>query len=545
MASGKKHENIGITGWNDPRSYIKRTDANGQTTYKGTFVLNGAEFRFSLNQQTTGKYLMRDRVSAISPEDGFVLQVVGGEKKRRLNRQMAPLSDQETDPQESNTDAPVQSKRANRLKELNVTTEVYGQSLAEETVKINVEQAVHRLYTKHADLIHRRLKTSSRPDTIIPCVAAALYAEDYIAINHRSTADSTKKAYAKAIKDNYVLMPAIPMAKVTTKKMKQYLDSHPVGSNTLRLLNGFWAFCLAKGICIGVNPFPDTKKRKLSVTTKQARALVPDELSIRQQDILFTKLMSEEVSGDSCGIALMLWGGFSAKDACAFNWEDIIFNQGQPDFVRVRYYQNDKAGATHDYTRPLFPQAARILLRRYSELTIKYTPETLFKCPIVSTKQSYKKAMTASALTQYGAMLLRTIGVSEETLMKLKMPKVAVSSRIFYNTYVKNLIQRCGFANDPGTVNFMLGQSLSGSVTDDHYSSFVSELATERIFTALKAAGPLEDIEEPETPIIYKDGQEQYTITPENTRQWIGVVADITLQPGEELEIVCPHGISG
>ena len=55
----------------------------------------------------------------------------------------------------------------------------------------------------------------------------------------------------------------------------------------------------------------------------------------------------------------------------------------------------------------------------------------------------------------------------------------------------------------------------------------------------------LEDIEQPETPIIYKDGQEQYTITPENTRQQIGVVADIILQPGEELEIVWPHGISG
>ena len=91
----------------------------------------------------------------------------------------------------------------------------------------------------------------------------------------------------------------------------------------------------------------------------------------------------------------------------------------------------------------------------------------------------------------------------------------------------------------------MMGLSLSDSVTDDHYSSFVSALASARIFTALKAAGPLEDIEQPETPIINKDGQEQYTITPENTRQRIGVVADITLQPGEELEIVCPHGISG
>lgn len=76
----KKAESIMGTGWDDPRSYIKRTDINGHTTYKGTFVLNGAEFRFSLNQQTTGKYLMRGRVSAISPEDGFVLQAIGAEK---------------------------------------------------------------------------------------------------------------------------------------------------------------------------------------------------------------------------------------------------------------------------------------------------------------------------------------------------------------------------------------------------------------------------------------------------------------------------------
>lgn len=422
---------------------------------------------------------------------------------------------------------------------------MYGQSLDEEETKKNVERAAFRLYTKYADLIHRRMKDSNRADLITPAVAAVLYSEDYLAVNHRSASDSTRKTYGKTIKNHYAAMPAIPMAKMTTTKIKQYLDSHPVGSNTLRLINGFWAFCLAKGICIGVNPFPDTKKRKLSATTKQARALVPDELSIKQQDALFTKLMSGEISGDSCGIALMLWGGFSAKDACTFSWRDIIFNQEQSDFVQVRYYQNDKAGATHDYTRPLFPQAARILCRRYETLTVQYTSEDLAKCPVVSTKQSYKKAMTASALTQFGAMLLRTIGVSEETLMKLKMPKVAVSGRIFYNTYVKNLVQRCGLANDPGTVNFMLGLSLSGSVTDDHYSSFVSELATERIFTALKAAGPLEDIEQLEEQIILEDGRTQHIIVPENTRQRVGVVANIILQPGEEIEITCPHGVSG
>lgn len=109
------------------------------------------------------------------------------------------------------------------------------------------------------------------------------------------------------------------------------------------------------------------------------------------QDKLYEYLLNGEISGDVCGIALMLWGGFSAKLACGFVWGDILFDCDEPDFVRMIYHQDDKAGATHDFTRPLFPQAARILLRRYRELTIKYTPETLLKCPAVSTKQSYKK----------------------------------------------------------------------------------------------------------------------------------------------------------
>lgn len=340
-------------------------------------------------------------------------------------------------------------------------------------------------------------------------------------------------------------MLAIPMAKMTKSKMKQYLDNHAVNTNTLRLLAGFWTYCLAKGICIGDNPFPVSQKRKLSAIAKQAKAVAPDELSDKMQDKLYEHLFKGEVGGEACGIALMLWGGFSAKQACRFTWGDLLFDSGQLDFVRIVFHQDDKAGATHDFTRPLFLQAARILHKRYETLTVQYAPEELTKYPIVSTKQSYKKAMTADALTQYGAMLLRTIGVTEETFLALKIPKVSVSGRIFYNTYIKNLVQRCGLGSDPGTVNFMMGLSLSGSVTDDHYSSFVSELASRRIFTALKAAGPLEDIMQPETPKSLKDGREQYTIAPENTHQRIGAVTDIVLQPGEELEIVCLHGVSG
>ena len=124
------------------------------------------------------------------------------------------------------------------------------------------------------------------------------------------------------------------------------------------------------------------------------------------------------------------------------------------------------------------------------------------------------------------------------------MPKSSVSGRILHNTYVSNLVHRCGLASDIGTVKFLCGESLTDSVTDDHYTSFTSPSAVERIHTALRAIAPLEELTCPAVP-VQEDGIEVQVISPEHTRQRVGVVGEIILKHGEEIEIICPHGVSG
>lgn len=546
------------TGWDNPVSYIKKSHGKSakkdkeclppKIIYQGAYCYHGIEFRFSLTQQESGKYVMRGRVSAISPVDGFVLQVTGAEKTRRLGKLQSTSGGNDNALEMAEpSPGPIGSvPKAKRQKCLNVTTEVYCKSCDEAEVKTAVAKAALRLYTQYAPLIHQRQKQVSRPDCIVPSVAGALYAEDFVNTNYRNAAASTHKQYVKAIKGFFSQLPDIPMAKMTRTQMRKILADRRAPANTLRLAIGFWEFCTQKGICSGISPFSQNlKKRKTSAETKQAKALVPDELSPKMQEQLFQYLMSSDPSGEACGIALMLWGGFSAKNACGFKWIRLQFDDTEPDFIRLVFRQGDKAGATHDFTRPLFPQAARILLRRFQQLADQYGRDEILAWPIVSAKRLPQKAMTADALTQGAGRVLRVIGITEEIFSKLKTPKLAVSGRILHNTYVKNLIYRCGLANDPGTVKFMLGVSLSESVTDDHYTSFVSPLAAKRIFTALKAAGPLEMITETEEPEITDDGNEQRIISPQSTHHRVGVVADIVLQPDEELAIFNPHGVSG
>lgn len=324
--------------------------------------------------------------------------------------------------------------------------------------------------------------------------------------------------------------------------IEQILTIDKVGNHRRGLLANFWAYCIEKGICEGSNPVQATPKQKQSSQVKQAKALVPTELTLSQQDQLFEYLV-KNISGSACGVALQIWGGFSCKTACVLRWSDVLFSSS-PDLVRVIFYKEDNAGATHDYTRPLFVQAARILATRYEQLKYTYSSEELGKLPVVCQRTNYKKAMTANELTQYSSMILRQIGVTEDTLAALRMPKISASRQILHNTYVSNLVHRCGLASDPGTVKFLCGESLTDSVTDDHYTSFTSPSAVERIHTVLRAIAPLEELTCPDVS-AQADWVEVQVIAPEHTRQRAGVVEEIILRPGEEIEIICPHGVSG
>lgn len=153
-------------------------------SYQGVYYLHDTEFKVYINQQKTGKYLLRGRITVVSPVDGYALQVVGAEKKRRIEKVK----------QKENEEISVQSGGNCRNKALNVTSEFYCQSLDEKNIRQSISNVAIKLYTKNADLILRRQKQSVKPDTITLAIATALYANEYVTTKHCKTNEKTQKS---------------------------------------------------------------------------------------------------------------------------------------------------------------------------------------------------------------------------------------------------------------------------------------------------------------------------------------------------------------
>ena len=238
---------------------------------------------------------------------------------------------------------------------------------------------------------------------------------------------------------------------------------------------------------------------------------------------------------------------FSAKIACGFNWGDLVFDSERPDYVRVKYQLNDLAGATHNFIRPVLPAGALILSARHTELAQEHSEESLAKMPIVSQLTDPTKRMSADALVQLASIKLRTIGITNADLAELREEddRTAVSRRILLNTYKKLIVVHCSLQDDPGTANYLQGLSLQDDVTSDHYTSFSTDKAGERLYTIGRSTMPQFDIPQLAEREQRLDGSVQYNFCPDHTRQRVGIVGEFMLNPGETATILCSHGVTG
>ena len=511
-------------GWQNPHSGYNVQKSGDQLVVTGSYYYRGIEYRYSLRQQSNGPWVMRGRVSPISPSDGHILQIVGRQKTDRLNgRGEVP---------------------GKRLEILNISTNIYVASMQDTDIKAAISKAVLRIYSEHTVYLHRVLGEIARPDTIIPSVAAYKYMDEYLDMHHRTASSKTRSAYRKRILTEYAALPPMPMAKYKISTIKSHC-AQGVSKATRDLLHRFWRYCLDKGYCVGNDPFPQVVAKMKSPEKLLATALRPVRLSAEEEDKLYGIAINTS-SGPNCGVALQLWGGYAAPQATEFLWGDIIWSEDK-DYVRVRYYRPDLAGATHDYTCPVFIAGARVLQARYNQLLETYTQAQINGMPIVSTVRDPYKPLGADALTQHATMLLRQIGISNDSLAKLHQidPTSAVSKRLLINTYAYAVATRCALHDEPGTASFLQHLSLSGNVSDDHYTSFSSEEGGAHLYAIMSAVRPLEALEPTETCEIRPDSTEMRCYLPDNSRQRVGVVAEYRLAPGEELIVIAPHGVTG
>lgn len=514
--------------WENDRSFLAEVkDDLGRTIYEGRIFFQGVEFRVKLNPQNSGKYVYRGTVSAISPADGFIVQVKGREADRRLGGQKI-------------------AEKERRDKKLNLTAEVYTQATDCEGAKDAILRAVKSMYVKHAVLLAGELQKSVRPETITPDVAAVLFAETFVEVNYRNVNEETVKKYAKKIKAIFAEMPSVAMATYKQSAVKSFLVSQKIGKDTHRMLSNFWEYLILKGHVAGVNPFPPVEKKKETPGKKQQKAKKHGELTLRQQDTLYNYLMVKTINGGDCGVALLAWGNLPEGDE-VLKWKDVIMDTECRDFVLIKYRRDDLAGATHNFIQPQTVQVARILWRQKEKLLQKYNERELLDMPVIALQKNPKKPMKMSTLIQYAGTVLRVIGIEEKVFaVQNKTEKTAVAKQILQMTHQKNIYHRYGLDHDEGTKQFLQLGSLRKSVTDDNYTSFSDKDAQKRIYVVQLAIRPYEKIHEYDKEVrVREDGGKIITVYPEHTRERVGVVCAVKVPPGATLTIRCAHGVTG
>lgn len=499
-------------------------DENGIKKVSGRYLHNSTSYAFSMSRQNSGSYLFRGSVRAIG-RSGTVI------KKK---------SKQRTSANDDNTSGEMQRDQDRKL-----STVVYCNSANVTDLQSSIVKGVIRLFAENASLIGSELSLSIRPDSITPAVAAQTKAEKYVIASHKDASEETQRTIVRKLQRCCAKLPNVPMMNIKKTTLTKWLDENMIGRDTKKELYGFWKYCIDFRICYGSNPVDVPPKKRKSVSSFKGAATRFDLMTIAQQDMLYD-MCRKSLDGRNVGLAMMLGSGLPPKNIEKLSWGEITFCE-EYDFVIVRVEAKRMTGATHNYSRPIFPQAAEIVHRRFDELSAQYGKTVLRKMPVVSSKANPESPMSAATLIQFATLTLQKLfKVSYEDLYAIRSenPDIAAASKVFADTYKQNLLKYCRLEEDTGSFNFLMANAFGSDTSNDSYISFTSPEGSRRLYSVLKCL-------QEEKPMrgsgerILEDGSIVKTFSPKNTRSYIEVISDILLQPGEEICIECPHGVKG
>ena len=495
-----------IIDWTLPEN-VFRSKENG---FEGRCIFRKHKFEFSINKQMNGAYNYRGIVYAIG-KSGKVLM------KKKKEKQDGVI---------------IKSR-------ISIQSSISIDCTDIDDIKSSVTKKVIKLYKNNAGSIADAEGEGTTIDTITPSEAADKYARNFSAQKHSNASENNQKKIENKVKNICSKLPHIPMMRFTKESIDKELKKLGMGTESRKLLYEFWEFCLECKYCDMNNPVTLPPKRKESNETRQKRAMKSEELGIDQTDRLF-EVLTKNPSGGSCGIALIA-SGFNAKEATSFLWKDIVFKR-ESDFVIVKYYLPDRMGSTHNYSRPLLPQAAEILRTRFSTL-YKEKGHIIMDYPVVSLTSPEKNMKTAQ-LIQEATRVLREAEISNRTLSAIRSEDrtVAAASKLLHNTYKRIILERCNLINDSGTALFLLGQSFGMDSTSDDYTSFTCDDASRRLYYILRSVRKIERHRKNIT-ITENKGVYSAKCIAASSREYTVANMTIKLKPGEYIDEDCLHGI--
>lgn len=478
-----------IDGWkNSASSFVNHCDGS----ISGAYYICQSEFTFHASPAPPGaKYKLQGSIS-LRAANGGVMKLSGKEVRKVLN---------------------IKTNDAEYMKQY-------------------IAEKAQVIYAEHAKQIQLPGIGFVDKNTMTLAIAGDHFAPNFIFENYPNASERKNKERIKSLKIMCSLYPPIAMRDLSKNQVYGVISEFGLSKEDVNLLNKFWNYLIKKHAIACANPIDDHVKKKPSTKSLAASAKSSGVLSIEQQDELFAALIASP-SGLACGAMLEL-SGLSASEACEAKWKQIVFDKTRSDFVQFKIRRDDLAGATHNYTRPLLPTTSLVLRQQYTELLKKHSAAALAEYPIVSTDSG--QPISPDHLRDYVVDILRDFKLSA-----FSSGSKDATNQVLQRTYAYDLSVVCGLDQDIGSNEFLLGRKLS-TVTDDHYASYSSPTAQDRLYTILHVLAPEQPIDTPpdtKTPA----GQTVHVFAPKTTREIAGAVIEIDLAPGEEIRLDCPHGM--
>lgn len=527
-------------GFDDPKSIYQHTmDNEGHHHIQGTYYLNGVPFRFSLNEQKKG-YRLRGRISIISPSNGRVLKKIGSERRAVT--------------EEWNEEHPNEKMTGKALERLNIYKEFNINTLDDEDIKKRIAEKAAKLFSKYSSTITAAQKEIGIVAQHTAVQAASIYEKDFLKSFYPKVTDGTRRQKELIIARVTAELSAAPMGAITSAMLKHYAKNHEKSwEEDLRVAEKFWEFCLDQGVYRGRNPISafleDAAERKHKKSNE-------DNMNRAAEFICLPEEVERKLNGSICGnigdsgfmgIALVKEGGLAAQDACNLLWKDVQFHD-DTGYVSLHLEFNDIAGATHDYTRPIFPFGAEILKAHRGRLLERYSEEELNDLPVITPACPGKYSISSKELTQLCRTELLRAGLAEDNMLPVKGKAIGVGIRLLHRNYKYRLEHYCGLASDPAAVSYLTGHSLQHDVTADHYRSFTCPEGQRYLFNAMKRDGRFIKVEKGIEPFgitkrMLPDGCVEWTFTLAQPDNILFGSLLFTLNPGKCFEISAEQGL--
>lgn len=443
--------------------------------------------------------------------------------------------------------------RGERLEELGATRQLYIRTLNECDIKAAITKAADWLYGNNSLALEDILRKTASTVNMHSAQARRLYAK-YFFSQANANANTTHH------NDNILLricgrLDGYPMGEIPIPVLRQlHKELGDKADKQFRLAQGFWTFCRdIKGVYQGSNPFdqyyrkfPHTNLKKAKLLSR--RAQTPTKLSLDVEKTLNQIIVDGFTDGRNIGLLLVKDAALPCRTACVLKWSQVIFDNARPDYVQIVIQNKDNRGATHNYTHPCTPFAARVLRERYLFLLKSYNALKIGKMYVVGTKDRADLKLDTKEPTAYIRYMLLKSGVGYSALQPRIDSQYGSGTQLLLDNFRNKVITECKLVDERGATAFLLCQAIP-DVTSDSYRSFTCHEGQEFLFTVLRRDGRFDehycDDEMKIDSVVSPDGSVSSIVSAAGANCVTRASTEIHLLPGQYLCIASPHGVAG